>query len=105
MDAAAIVAVSASVVGLVQIIKWAGLPDRWGPIGVLGVSLLGVAIWGWSKGNFERTVVFDYFAGWIAVSLGAAGIFGFTRAAANAVASAMPPPGGGAGSSPTTSSK
>jgi len=101
MDGQAIIAVSASVVGLVQIIKWGGLPDRWGPIAVLLVSLLGVGVWGWSKGNFERAVAFDYFAGWVAVSLSAAGIFGFTRAAATAVVSAMPPPTGGAGSSQT----
>jgi O-antigen/teichoic acid export membrane protein len=101
MNAEAIVAVSAAVVALVQIIKWSGLPDKWGPVVVLVASLLGVAVWAYSRGDFSRAEAFGYFAGWIAVSLNAAGIFGFTRAAASAVVSAVPPPVSGAGSSPT----
>lgn len=104
MEAEAIVAVGAAVVGLVQMIKWAGLPDKWGPIAVMGISLLGVVIWAYSKGAIERAVIFDYFAGWIAVSLSAAGIYGFSRAAATAVTSMTPPPAGGAGSSTTVKS-
>lgn len=104
MEAEAIIAVSAAVVGLTQIIKWAGLPDKWGPVGVLLISLIGIVIWAYSKGTIERAVVFDYFAGWIAVSLTAAGIFGFTRAAATAVSSMTPPPTSGAGSNTTTKS-
>ena len=69
MDGAAIVAVSAAVVALVQLVKWSGLPDKWGPIAVLILALLGVAFWGYSKGTFERTVAFDYFAAWIAVAV------------------------------------
>jgi hypothetical protein len=101
MDGQAIISVSAAVVALTQLAKWGFLKDNQGPIAVLLLSLVGVAAWAWSKGNFERATAFDYFAGFIAVALNAAGIFGFTRAAANAVTSAMPPPGGGAGSSPT----
>ena len=101
MDGQAIIAVSAAVVALVQLIKWGGLPDKAGPIAVLGFALLGVALWAFSQGNFARETSFDYFAGWIAVALGAAGTFGFTRAAASAVASATPPPTGGAGGNPT----
>lgn len=104
MDGAAIVAVSAAVVALVQLVKWSGLPDKWGPIAVLILALLGVAFWGYSKGTFERTQAFDYFAAWIAVATSAAGVFGFTRAAATAVVSATPPPAGGAGMSTTTKS-
>lgn len=102
MDGQAIVAVSAAVVALTQIVKWAGLPDRWGPLAVLLLAALGVGLWAYSAGSFLRADTWDYFAGWIAVSTAAAGIFGFTRATATAVTAAKAPPTGGAGSNPTT---
>lgn len=102
MDGQAIIAVSAAVVALTQIVKWGGLPDKLGPVAVLILALLGVAIWGYSHGPIERAAIFDYFAGWIAVATTAAGIFGFTRAAATAVTAAKSPPADGAGSSRTT---
>lgn len=101
MDGEAIIAVSAAVVALTQLVKWAGLPDSRGPLAVLGLSLLGVAFWSWSRGTFEQARAFEYFAGWIAVSTSAAGVFGFTRAAPAAVTAAKAPPAGGAGASPT----
>lgn len=101
MDGQAIITVSAAVVALTQLIKWAGLPDKKGPFAVLVLALVGVAFWAWTQGDFSRATAFGYFAGWIAVATSAAGVYGFTRAAASAVVSAMPPPEGGAGSSPT----
>lgn len=80
MDGQAIVTVSAAVVALVQLAKWAGLDDSKGPLGVLVLSLLGVAFWGWSQNDFTRETGFTYFAGWIAVMTSAAGVYGFTRA-------------------------
>lgn len=100
MDGEAIITVSAAVVALVQLCKWAGLPDSKGPLAVLGLSLFGVVFWAYSVGNFERAVAFQYFAGWIAVSTSAAGVFGFTRAASVAVTKTKAPPSG-AGASPT----
>lgn len=100
MDAQAIITVAATVVALVQLVKWSGLPDSKGPLAVLGLSLLGVAFWGWSTGTFSRTQAFGYFAGWIAVSTSAAGVFGFTRQAAVAVAGTKTP-ASGAGANPT----
>lgn len=100
MDGAAIVAVSAAVVALTQLVKWSGLPDKWGPVAVLALSLLGTAFWGWSRGTFVRAAAFDYFAGWIAISTSAAGVFGFSRATVSAVTSLSPPPLSGAGSNP-----
>lgn len=85
MDAQAILTVSAAVVALVQLVKWAGLPDSKGPLGVLVCSLLGVAFWAWAEDDFSRTVAFGYFAGWIAVMTSAAGVFGFTRSAGDAL--------------------
>jgi hypothetical protein len=102
MDGQAILTVSAAVVALTQLIKWLNIiPDRWGPSSVLVLSLVGVAFWGWSQGTFTRTTGFEYFAGWIAVTTSAAGVFGFTRAAGDAVHRATAPPASGAGSSPT----
>ena len=101
MDAQAIVSVSAAVVALVQFAKWSGVNDKLGPLFVLGLAALGVGLWGWSVGDFQRAQAFDYFAGWITVATSAAGVFGFTRAAAAGVSSMKPPPNTGAGSSPT----
>jgi hypothetical protein len=101
MDGAAIIAVSAAVVACVQLVKWSGIPDKWGAAAVLLLSLLGVALWAWSKGTFERTLAFDYFAAWIAVATSAAGVFGFTRASSQAVSAMKSPPAGGAGTNPT----
>ncbi len=101
MNAEAIVAVSAAVVTLVQLSKWAIVPDKYGPIAVLVLSALGVALWVWSGPEpVTRAAAFGYFAGWLAVSLNAAGIYGFTRASGEALVRMQAPPGG-AGSSPT----
>lgn len=96
MDGQAILTVSAAVVGLTQIVKWGGLPDKWGPIVVLLLAAIGVAVWGYSTGTYARTQTFEYFAGWIAVATSAAGIFGFTRATSSAVTAAKAPPAGAA---------
>jgi hypothetical protein len=92
-----IAAVAAAVVLLTQLAKWAGLPDGKGPLAVVLFSLLGVALKGWSDGAFERSQSFGYFVAWITASASAAGVFGFTRAAADAlVKTSSPPTGGGA---------
>lgn len=101
MDGQAIMSVSAAVVALTQLLKWALIPDKWGPVSVLTLSLFGVILWGWSLGTFTRDQTFAYFAGWVAVSTSAAGIYGFTRAMASAVTSATPPPDSAAGNSRT----
>lgn len=97
MGAEAIMTVSAAVVALVQLIKWSGMPDKIGPLVVLLLSGMGIGFWVWSEvGMFERQMAFQYFAGWIAVSTSAAGVFGFTRAATGAVTDARNPPAGAA---------
>jgi hypothetical protein len=35
MDGQAILTVSAAVVALTQIVKWGGIPDKWGPVAVI----------------------------------------------------------------------
>lgn len=85
MDGAAIVTVAASVTALVQILKWSSVPTH-GLIPVLLVftlSALGCLLWAVShEAGFAWSLVWDYFAGWIAVSTSAAGVFGLTRAVA-----------------------
>jgi hypothetical protein len=80
MSAEAIVTVSAAVVALVQVIKWALRRDGWGPAIVLLVSLLGVAVWAVSQGDATWASAWSYFAGWVAVATSAAGVYGFTQA-------------------------
>lgn len=97
MDGEAILSVSAAVVALTQLAKWGGLPDRRGPLAVLALAALGVAVWGFTKGQFEYTQAFSYFSGWIAVATSAAGVYGFTRSGPESLTSTKaPPPGAGA---------
>lgn len=100
MSGQAIITVSAAVVALTQIVKWSGLSDRRGPIAVLALSIMGVAFWGYSTGDFSRASSFGYFAGTIAVATSAAGVYGFTRSGPDAITSTKTPPTG-AGSSTT----
>jgi hypothetical protein len=106
MTAEAIVAISAAVVAITQLAKWAKLPDHWGPLAVILLAGLGVGIWLFSQQTWPpvRTDTWEIFAGWVAVALSAAGVFGFTRAGAEAVTRATSPPADGAGSSATTDS-
>jgi vacuolar-type H+-ATPase subunit I/STV1 len=106
MSSEGIVAVSAAVVALTQILKWAGLRDSWAPLAVIGLSVLGVLVWLVSGTSWPptRTDVWPIFSGVIAVTLAAAGTFGFTRAGASAVTSLSTPPVGGAGSEPSIKS-
>lgn len=100
MDA---IVISAAVVALVQLVKWSNvIPDKFGPFAVLFFSAAGVALYGYShEMPFAGTFVWEYFTGWINVSLAAAGIFGFTRATHDAVTNMKSPPADGAGSSRT----
>jgi len=100
MTAEAIIAVSAAVVALTQLLKWGGIPDRHGPAAVLALSLCGVLFWGWSHGALTRAASFEFFAGWITIATSAAGIFGFTRASAEPLTRVVAPPAGG-GAEPT----
>lgn len=104
MSGQAIITVSASVVLLTQMLKWGKIvTDARGPIAVLILALIGVAFWGWSTGDFSRASSFGYFAGWLSVASSAAGVFGFTRAAPEAVTGTSSPPAPpGAGSNTTT---
>lgn len=97
-----VVMVSGLVVALTQVAKWSGVPDRRGPLVVLALSLSVTVFLAWTQSNFTRKTALDYFAVFVNVLLASAGVFGFTRAAPEAVSSFAPPPNSGAGSSTTT---
>jgi hypothetical protein len=95
----AILSVSTFVVAFTQLLKWAVVPDKYGPLLVLGLSMSGVAFWGWDQGEFHRGAFFSYATGFVAVATSAAGVFGFTRATSEAITKTSSPPSGAGGSS------
>lgn len=102
MTAEAIASIAAAVVALTQLLKWGGIPDKAGPLAVLVLAAMGVALWGYStEPMWSRNLIFTYFSAWIVVATSSAGVFGFTRAASSAVVAAKAPPAGGAGSDRT----
>ncbi len=106
MSSEGTIAIAAAVVALVQLWKWAGLRDSWAPLAVILLSVVGVLVWLLSGESWppSRHDVWPILTGIIAVTLSAAGTFGFTRAGASAVASLTSPPAGGAGSEPSIKS-
>nr|AUN37453.1 hypothetical protein [uncultured bacterium] len=54
MNATQMSLVSTVVVALTQLVKWMGLPDKRGPLAVLGLAFLGVGLFGWSQGAISR---------------------------------------------------
>ena len=103
MEAATVLAITAFVVPLTQMLKWAGLPDKLGPVAALLLSALGVGLWSWSKNAdlLVRAQAWDLATAWLAVAIAAAGVYGYTRASSTAVMNLTAPPASGAGSSPT----
>jgi hypothetical protein len=81
MPSETVIAVAGSVTALTQLLKFWGLPDRYGPYVVFGLSFLGVVIWGLSSQDpFTRLQLWQYFAAVINVMVSSAGVFGFARA-------------------------
>ena len=85
MDATAVIMISGAIVMLIQVLKSTGLTGRWALVSAAGLSILGVGIWGYSVGSYERTQAWGYFAGWIAVFTSAAGAFGIVNGGVEAV--------------------
>ncbi len=86
---------------MTQLLKWGGVPDKYGVLLVIGLALLGTAVWAYSQETWDHSSAFGYFAGVIAVATSAAGVFGFTRSGSDAITSIKTPPAG-AGQSVTT---
>lgn len=86
VDGQAIIAVSATVAALTRLVKWMGLPERFAPGVVMLLSAFGVLLWALTQPEaVNRTEVWSYFAGWIAVATSAAGVFGFTQSASETI--------------------
>ena len=86
IDTQAALTISAAVVALATLIKWAAPADALSGtralIVVCVLSALGVALWVLSLPAFpDRTWMFGIFQAWISVALQAAGVYGFARAA------------------------
>jgi hypothetical protein len=86
VEAQVVMTVSAAVVALVQFIKWSGLRDGYAPYAVAVTSALGVALWAWDNQVPLSGNAFKLFAGWVSVTLSAAGVFGFVRSMPETVA-------------------
>lgn len=100
MEADAIAVISAAVVTLTQLVKWVGLPDKFGALAVLILSAVGAGLWAWSQLPPDidwRATAWPLFAGWIVIATSAAGVFGFSRAvsATGVTKGSAPPTGAG----------
>jgi hypothetical protein len=81
MPSETVIAVAGSVTALTQLLKFWGLPNRYGPYAVLALSLLGTVIWALSQPDpFTRLHLWQYFAAVVNVMVSAAGVYGFARA-------------------------
>ena len=81
MPSETVIAVAGSVTALTQLFKFWGVPDRYGPYVVLGLSFIGVVIWAASQPDpFNRLNLWQYFAAVVNVMVSAAGVYGFARA-------------------------
>jgi hypothetical protein len=78
-----VLVVAPVVVILVQLVKWMGLPDRYGPFAVMVASALSVALWCWSNGHYSQALAWELFTAWLTIAAAAGGIYGFTRAKEN----------------------
>ena len=81
MPSETVVAVAGCVTALTQLCKFWGVPDRYGPAVVLGMSILGVVIWALSQPDpLSRLQLWQYFASLVNILVSAAGVYGFVRA-------------------------
>ncbi|HZQ99612.1 MAG TPA: hypothetical protein VFC93_12450 [Chloroflexota bacterium] len=81
MPSETVIAVAGSVTALTQLLKFWGVPNRFGPYVVLGLSFLGVVIWAASQPDpLNRLNLWQYFAAVVNVMVSAAGVYGFARA-------------------------
>jgi glucose dehydrogenase len=81
MPSETVIAVAGSVTALTQLMKFWGVPDRYGPYVVFGLALVGVFVWALSQPDpFNRLNAWQYFAAVVNVMVSAAGVYGFARA-------------------------
>ncbi|MEO6390819.1 MAG: hypothetical protein ABIP75_03145 [Pyrinomonadaceae bacterium] len=76
---AKIVIISATVMGIVQLLKAANLPAKLAPVAVVVISAICLILFGWSQNDLSRASSFDYFATGITIALSAMGLFGLAQ--------------------------
>jgi hypothetical protein len=86
MNADSVIAISALVVALSQLIKWAIPNDRMSGMAALLIvamlSAVGVGAWVFSLStSVDKTWTFGILSAWVAVMLTSAGVFGFVNTA------------------------
>lgn len=80
MTAQDALAVSAPIVLIAQIFK-PFITGKWALVFVMFLSILGVSLWVYSSGGYERALIWSYFAAWATVLTSAAGIFNIVNKA------------------------
>ena len=84
MTAQDALAVAAPIVLIAQIFK-PFIGGKWSLLFVLLLSVLGVALWVYSSGGYERALLWSYFAAFATVLTSAAGIFNIVNKAPEVV--------------------
>jgi hypothetical protein len=84
VDGLAVMRVTVVVVGIMHLLRWAGVGERWAPLLVAVLSALGVALWAVGQAPLNPSMLFSYVSGWVAVATSAAMVWGFTWAAGTA---------------------
>ena len=79
MESAAIAALSATTVIVVQQLKWMGVPRRYAGAATAIVSAATVLLWIWSESELARAAAFEHFAMWAVVWAAAVGVFKVAR--------------------------
>lgn len=60
---------------LAKILYGMGFTGRWASLASVVISVVAVAIWGYSANDFARETTWNYFSGWVATLGVAAGSF------------------------------
>lgn len=97
MPSGVMVAVAALAFGIVQYLKFAGLPDKWGPFIVVAIAAVVVVLWAageyMDNGFLGRPL--GYLFDVMSVTFTAAGVYGFARSVGpSSVTTARKPPAG-----------
>lgn len=78
MNATQITLWAGVVVGLVELLKFSGVPARFGLLvcALLSAAAVGIEI---AVGGFQAALLREYVLGWASILFSAAGVFGFVR--------------------------
>ena len=93
--AAILISLGGLAVGIVQYLKWAGLPDKWGPFLVVAVAVVLEALWALTSSSFRKELILGYLFDVATITFTAAGIYGYSRSVGSgSVTNLRSPPSG-----------